>query len=148
MEGNEMSGGSFDYAYSRVTSFVYDLDDRLTDPEYLSFSPEVMIKLREIKDIAANTAELMRAVEWLYSGDDSEECFLRKVGDQQSEIVSLYEMNLAQAKTIKAYQDLCDQLGNALESHQAQTRPIHATQEAITAWREMKGGCDETSISP
>ena len=73
-----MSGGSFDYAYSKVNYFVDDLDDKL---KYIpdEFSPEVMTKLREIKDIAATTAALMRAVEWLYSGDDSEECFLRKV---------------------------------------------------------------------
>lgn len=74
-----MSGGSFDYAYSKVNYFVDDLDDKLNDPEYV-FSPEVMAKLREIKGIAENTAQLMRAVEWLYSGDDSEETFLRKVG--------------------------------------------------------------------
>ena len=73
-----MSGGSFDYAYSKVNYFVDDLDDKLNDPEYV-FSPEVMTKLREIKAIAENTSQLMRAVEWLYSGDDSEETFMEKV---------------------------------------------------------------------
>ena len=73
-----MSGGSFDYAYSKVNYFVDDLDDKLNDPEE-SFSPEVTAKLREIKEIAQNTAQLMRAVEWLYSGDDSEDTFLEKV---------------------------------------------------------------------
>ena len=72
-----MSGGSFDYAYSKVNYFVDDLDDRLNDPEE-ALSPEVMAKLREIKAIAENTAQLMRAVEWLYSGDDGEGTFLRK----------------------------------------------------------------------
>lgn len=72
-----MSGGSFDYAYNKVNYFVDELDDKLNDPDE-EFSPEVMAKLREIKGIAATTAELMRAVEWLYSGDDSEGCFLKK----------------------------------------------------------------------
>ena len=33
---------------------------------------------------------------------------------------------------------LCDQLGNALESHQIMTRPIYETHEALTAWRASK----------
>ena len=33
---------------------------------------------------------------------------------------------------------LCDQLGNALELHQAMTRPIYDTHVALTAWRNSK----------
>lgn len=75
-----MSGGSFDYAYSRVNTFVDDLNDKLCDPTE-TYSPEVTSKLHEIKDIAARTAQLMRATEWLYSGDHSEESFLERVDD-------------------------------------------------------------------
>ena len=68
-----MSGGSFDYAYNKVNMFV-----EVLNPE-LEYSQEVMRKIREIADIANNTAQLMRAVEWLYSGDDSEQSFLKNV---------------------------------------------------------------------
>ncbi len=62
-----------------------------------------------------------------------------KIDDQAAEIVSLYEMNLAQAKTIKKQGELCDKLGRALDGHCA---PMAGHEEehrlALEAWRVMR----------
>ena len=84
-----MSGGAFDYAYSKADSFAYELGNKLDEFDKVddwggkpnSFSTEVLAKLREIQAITANTAKLMHEVEWLYSGDTGENTFMRRVGD-------------------------------------------------------------------
>lgn len=82
-----MSGGSFDYAFSRVSMFADDLCAKLDEHdranEYgqtpYSFSPAVRAKLLEIEAIARYTAKLMQEAEWLYSGDTGEDSFLARV---------------------------------------------------------------------
>ena len=78
-----MSGGSFNYAYSRVQTFADDLEHKLeiagTITRDRSFSGyedrepewdgETNVMLRQIVSDARKFAEVMRAVEWLYSGD-------------------------------------------------------------------------------
>jgi hypothetical protein len=82
-----MSGGSFDYAYCRVAGFADDLQMRIDERDRVNewgqtpnnFGPPVIDKLIEIVKDAKRTAALMREAEWLYSGDTSEESFLRRV---------------------------------------------------------------------
>jgi hypothetical protein len=89
-----MSGGSFGYAHFRVEQFFEDLIHKLetqgkTDENgYYSpeWSIEVARKLVEIAEIAEYTAEMMKEVELLYSGDTGEDTFLenvRKIEDQK-----------------------------------------------------------------
>ena len=80
-----MSGGSFDYAYYRVESFVDELCERIesngTKDEYgysPNYSPEVLSKLSRIADESAAVAKKMKDVELMYSGDISEETFLER----------------------------------------------------------------------
>lgn len=87
-----MSGGAFDYAYSKADAFAYELGNKLDEFDKVndwgekpnSFSAEVMVKLREIQAITTNTAKLMREVEWLYSGDTGENTFMDRVGKIQT----------------------------------------------------------------
>jgi hypothetical protein len=87
-----MSGGSFDYAYSRVNTFVEELKDRLAKANEADdfgcfpnrFEPSTLAKLNEIAMLATKTALLMRHAEWLYSGDHSEEYFLKYVEDVEA----------------------------------------------------------------
>lgn len=84
-----MSGGSFNYAYSRVQAFAEELDEKLENagkphPRYQNetqpeFSPEVTARLRELVSNARVLAKHMRAAEWLYSFDYSEETLLREM---------------------------------------------------------------------
>lgn len=86
-----MSGGSFNYAYSRVAEFSEELDDRINNASKENawgeqphlFEPATLEKLREIQMKAAQLSQLMRAVEYLYSGDMGEERFLACVADLQ-----------------------------------------------------------------
>lgn len=89
----EVSGGSFDYAYCRVAGFADDLQMRIDERERVdewgqtpnNFEQPVIDKLREIAKYARKTAALMRETEWLYSGDTSEESFLRRVGEAEAD---------------------------------------------------------------
>ena len=82
-----MSGGSFDYAYCRVSQFADELKERLDNfdkvdewdckPNY--FNPDVLAKLREIEEMAVLTSKLMKEAEWLYSGDTGEGTFMSRV---------------------------------------------------------------------
>lgn len=77
-----MSGGSFDYAWLRVTKFANDLDERLEDPrEDDEFQPETITKLREIEKTVRLAGKLMKEVEYLYSGDTGNETFLERVAE-------------------------------------------------------------------
>lgn len=84
-----MSGGSFDYAYSRVVQFANELDLKLSESgkqdEWGSypyqFEPATLTKLREIEAMARKTAGLMREAEWLYSGDTGDKSFMERVAE-------------------------------------------------------------------
>lgn len=73
-----MSGGSFDYAYSRVNSFVEELTDKVNKSE-IELNPETAYALGEIAGVASIVARLMRETEWFYSGDHSEESFMKLI---------------------------------------------------------------------
>ena len=75
-----MSGGSFDYAYSRVLQFAEDLRAKIADNgkendygEKCEFSAQTIARLQSIVEDAERTAKLMKAAEWLYSGDTGED---------------------------------------------------------------------------
>lgn len=81
-----MSGGSFDYAYSRVQNFSDELSNKLDRNDVedgyswkVGFSAETVAKLREVERLARRTAALMKEVEWLYSGDTGEDIFAERV---------------------------------------------------------------------
>lgn len=82
-----MSGGSFNYAYYGVTSFVGELGDKIERADEVNewgekpyaYSPEVIAKLKEIQSACTFAAALMKEAEWLYSGDTCEESFLERV---------------------------------------------------------------------
>ncbi len=88
-----MSGGSFDYVYCRVAGFADDLQMRIDERERVNewgqtpnnFGPPVIEKLLEISKDARKTAALMREAEFLYSGDTSEESFLRRVAEIEAD---------------------------------------------------------------
>jgi hypothetical protein len=81
-----MSGGSFDYEYSRMQDFADDLRERLTQQGQVvdgwkigTWEPAVATKLAEIAALVDHVAKLAREAEWLYSGDTGEETFMCRV---------------------------------------------------------------------
>jgi len=84
-----MSGGSFDYAYSRVLHFAEELRAKIANNgkendygEKCEFSAQTIARLQSIvEDAEERTAKLMKAAEWLYSGDTGENGFAASVTD-------------------------------------------------------------------
>jgi len=95
-----MSGGSFDYAFTRVNQFADELriklENRKKQNEYgevcYDYSDEVITELTNIKLAAFTLSDLMKEVEWLYSGDTGEETFLRNVADIKQRYLELLEI--------------------------------------------------------
>jgi hypothetical protein len=83
-----MSGGSFNYAYSRVQDFSESLAEKIRNnnvpDEYgdvSAYPVEVLAVLSSVQAQTEQIAGLMRAVEWLYSGDYGPETFLERVAE-------------------------------------------------------------------
>lgn len=69
-----MSGGSFDYAYIKVTCFADELEQKIETNED-AMLPETIEVLRLVLAEARKVSKLMRETEWLYSYDHSEKSF-------------------------------------------------------------------------
>ena len=81
-----MSGGAFDYAFRDVEDFAENLDRWIE--EWLvadEAMPRAVATLRAIAADARRTAALMRAAEWLASGDYGEDSFLAEVSAVRGE---------------------------------------------------------------
>jgi hypothetical protein len=81
-----MSGGSFNYEYSRMHEFADDLRERLTQQGQVvdgwkigTWEPAVAAKLAESAALVDHAAKLAREAEWLYSGDTGEDTFMQRV---------------------------------------------------------------------
>lgn len=81
-----MSGGHFDYAYSRVNMFCEDLEMEIVEQgktvdgcQHLVLSEPVEKKLKEILKYCSRASEYMREAEWLYSGDTGDESFMERI---------------------------------------------------------------------
>lgn len=79
-----MSGGSFNYAYSKVEQFVDALEEKMQDfkaqdIEDYSFDEETNVELVKISQELRHSARLMKLIEWLYSGDILPESFKREL---------------------------------------------------------------------
>lgn len=86
LERKNMSGGSFDYAFTHVEHFARELEEYLsqevTQPDdcYVPYeSPSTRDVLQTIVHEMRAVANIMYAVEWLYSGDIGEKAFLDHV---------------------------------------------------------------------
>lgn len=82
--GWAVSGGSFNYAYSRVQDFAEELERRIErnnsgDCAH-GLDGNVIDELTAIASDARAMAVRMRAAEWLYSHDIGEETFMRWIG--------------------------------------------------------------------
>lgn len=83
-----MSGGHFDYGCYRVSQFAEDLQHEIdtnndeTKDEFgqkmgYVLEPETLSRVVTAQKIIETAGKLAREIEWLYSGDHSEESFTR-----------------------------------------------------------------------
>lgn len=85
-----MSGGSFNYAYSRVNDFADDLLAKIDEnwkPDrdgcISGMPPFVIDELTAMVSEARQLAARMRAAEWLYSHDIGPETFMKWVAESR-----------------------------------------------------------------
>lgn len=69
-----MSGGHFDYQQNRLLYIAEDLEDELSLNNY-GYSDATLDYFRETVIALRRTYEMVRRIDWLLSGDDSEESF-------------------------------------------------------------------------
>jgi len=97
-----MSGGHFNgngYVYYQVSQFADELFNEIENNESdeesgcdKGFSRETLSALRLYVESIKKISDIMRHIDYLYSGDYSEETFLNKVKDtHQSCLDSVYE---------------------------------------------------------
>ena len=87
-----MSGGHFGdcgYDYYKVAQFADELEVEIQDKKDVygcsyNFSPEVIEYLKEQLPKMRKMAEIMRHIDYLYSGDHGEDSFLRRVKEVES----------------------------------------------------------------
>lgn len=81
-----MSGGHFNYSYHHLAQFCDQLESDIRNNHKKdqwgyahNFREDVIYELNVILSKAKELTKLMKHVEWLYSGDDSEETFLKNI---------------------------------------------------------------------
>jgi hypothetical protein len=84
-----MSGGHFQYQQYRIEEIAVDIDEIIgsNDDATLNqygvmrgngYPPEVIEKFKEAAHTLRQAAEMAHRVDWLVSGDDGEESFMRR----------------------------------------------------------------------
>jgi hypothetical protein len=78
-----MSGGHFDYKCFQISQFAeelqHEIDTNSEEEIGHQYTEETLVVLRQCKALIEKAGKVAREIEWLYSGDHSEESFLRIV---------------------------------------------------------------------
>lgn len=80
-----MSGGHFDYNQYRISSVADDIKQILLNPEekeWYVYSEETKARMKEAVDLLELAAVYVQRIDWLVSGDDSEESFHRRLKEE------------------------------------------------------------------
>jgi len=84
-----MSGGHFDYAQYRINDIALEIDEVIESNNDQTitlwgvkkgneYSPEIIEKFKEAAHTLRQAQEMAQRVDWLLSGDDGEDSFLRR----------------------------------------------------------------------
>lgn len=71
-----MSGGHFDYHQYRIREIAESVEDIIQNYKY---PPEVLEKIKEGLDALKKAEIYTQRIDWLVSGDDGPETFLRRL---------------------------------------------------------------------
>ena len=78
-----MSGGHWDYLQYRLTDIIDDIKD-----ESEGYPEEVIAEFKKGAEQIAKAQIYMQRIDWLLSGDDGEESFLKRLKEDLDEYVS------------------------------------------------------------
>lgn len=84
-----MSGGRFNYAQYQIYDIALEIDEIIEsnndqtlnnwgEKKGREYSPEIIEKFKEAAHTLKQAQEMAQRVDWLLSGDDSEDSFLRR----------------------------------------------------------------------
>lgn len=83
-----MSGGHFDYAFCRISDLATELDyeikindQKIDDAAGIypqNLTPDALYRMKATLSLLQMAADLAHAAEWIYSGDDGDDAFIRK----------------------------------------------------------------------
>ena len=81
-----MSGGHFDYNQHRVREIAEDIDrlvarhyeDEWSEAYNYGFRPEIIERFKEASHTLNQAADMAQRVDWLVSGDDGQDSFMRR----------------------------------------------------------------------
>lgn len=86
-----MSGGYFDYNYSHIQEVIEQLEYLLTSDETQPIREDLakvtLDKMEEGLEILQKAKIYAQRIEWLISGDDSEESFHRRLEEDLKEVI-------------------------------------------------------------
>ena len=92
-----MSGGHFQYKQYRITEMVEEIEELITnndntekdqygDPIGYGFPPEIIDRFKEAAHTLRLAAAMAQRVDWLVSGDDGPDSFIRRWDEEISKI--------------------------------------------------------------
>lgn len=89
-----MSGGRFEYQQYRIENIAVEIDEIIARNDDMieddcgellhggGYSPEIIEKFREAAHTLRQAAEMAQRVDWLVSGDDGDESFLKRWAEE------------------------------------------------------------------
>ena len=85
-----MSGGHFGYSEFRLNDIAGQIEDAIKDNGFSSewedannFSPETLKKFKKTVKMLRKTSGMVHRIDYLLSGDDSEESFHKRWADEK-----------------------------------------------------------------
>lgn len=86
-----MSGGHFNYDQYRIDSIAESIESYIYDNNDDRYTPETLDKFREAVVLLRKASVYAQRIDWLLSGDDSEESFHKRL-DNDLRRLALYEL--------------------------------------------------------
>lgn len=76
-----MSGGAFNYVQFQFSQAAEEVEDFLHEKnkeEWYDYPPEVLERFKEAAHTIKQAGQMLQRVDWLVSGDDSVESFMKR----------------------------------------------------------------------
>ena len=74
-----MSGGHFDYNQHKIFEIKENIDELIKENEY---SEETMEVFQQTANLLSICYVLVKRIDWLVSGDDGEDTFHKRIGEE------------------------------------------------------------------
>jgi len=76
-----MSGGHFNYEQRKISQIADDIDQLVRDTKGNNFSAETIAEFKKGSEILKQAYIYAQRIDWLISGDDSEDTFHERLND-------------------------------------------------------------------